>query len=266
MTPGDAPAGGIADTIPRAALVTGAARRIGRAIALDLAALGFAVAVHYRKSRDEADSLVDEIRGNGGRAEALDADLTREDETRNLIPRATEAFGPIGCLVNSASRFAMDVWDTVSRESWDSHMEINLRAPFVLSQAMAAALPSTAHGAIVNLIDQRVWNLTPYFMTYTLAKAGLWTLTQTLALALAPRIRVNAIGPGPTMKSQSQTDGQFAKQWNATPLGHGSTPGEIAAAIRFILSARAMTGQMIALDGGEHMGWAQSSKGIIPTE
>ena len=266
MTPGDAATGGIADTIPRAALVTGAARRIGRAIALDLAARGFAVAVHYRKSRDEADSLVDEIREKGGRAEALDADLTREDETRKLIPRATKAFGPIGCLVNNASQFALDTWDTVSRESWDSHMETNLRAPFVLSQAMAAALPPAAQGAIVNLVDQRVWNLTPYFMTYTLAKAGLWTLTQTLALALAPRIRVNAIGPGPTMKSQSQTDDQFAMQWNATPLGHGSTPGEIAAGIRFILSARAMTGQMIALDGGEHMGWAQPSKGIIPTE
>jgi NAD(P)-dependent dehydrogenase (short-subunit alcohol dehydrogenase family) len=131
---------------------------------------------------------------------------------------------------------------------------------------MARGLPADAEGAIVNLIDQRVWNLTPYFVTYTLSKTGLWTLTQTLALALAPRIRVNAIGPGPTLKSERQSEEQFRMQWDATPLGHGATPEEIAAGVRFILSAPAMTGQMIALDGGEHLGWAQPMRGVVPVE
>ena len=257
---------GIADSIPRTALVTGAAHRIGQAIALDLAARGFAVALHYNSSRDEAEALAGNIRDQGGKAVALDADLSREAESAALIGRAAEALGPVGCLVNNASRFKMDVWDTVSRDSWDAHMETNLRAPFVLAQAMAAALPAEAQGAIVNLLDQRVWNLTPYFISYTLAKAGLWTLTQTLALALAPRIRVNAIGPGPTLKSERQTENQFRMQWNAVPLNHGSTPEEIAAGVCFILAAPSMTGQMIALDGGEHMGWAQPSRGHIPKE
>ncbi len=145
-------------------------------------------------------------------------------------------------------------------------METNLRAPFVLAQAMAAALPAQAEGAIINLLDQRVWNLTPFFISYTLAKAGLWTLTQTLALALAPRIRVNAIGPGPTLKSERQSENQFREQWEAVPLTHGSTPEEIAAGVRFILAAPAMTGQMIALDGGQHMGWAQPPRGNTPKE
>ena len=266
MSNGDSSSNGIAGTIPRTALVTGAAHRIGRAVARELAARGFAVAVHYNDSQVEAEKLVAEISGAGGRAAAIRADLTVETETAALVGRAARALGPVGCLVNNASRFDMDQWDSVTRESWDAHMETNLRAPFVLSQAMAAALPGDAEGAIVNLIDQRVWNLTPYFMSYTLAKAGLWTLTQTLALALAPRVRVNAVGPGPTLKAKSQTPDQFRKQWEATPLGRGSTPEEIAAGIVYILSARAMTGQMIALDGGEHMGWAQPSRGIIPTE
>ena len=146
------------------------------------------------------------------------------------------------------------------------HLDTNLRAPFVLSQAMARALPEGAEGVIVNLLDQRVWNLTPYFISYTLSKSGLWTLTRTLALALAPRIRVNAIGPGPTLKSERQTENQFRMQWNAVPLGHGATPEEIATGVRFILSTPSMTGQMIALDGGEHMGWAQPSRGRLPKE
>ncbi len=257
---------GIVDTIPRTALVTGAAHRIGHAIALELAARGFAVALHYNNSRAEAEALAGQIRDQGGKAVALDADLSREAESAALIGRAAEALGPVGCLVNNASRFEMDVWDTVTRDSWDANMETNLRAPFVLAQAMAAALPAQAEGAIVNLLDQRVWNLTPYFISYTLAKAGLWTLTQTLAQALAPQIRVNAIGPGPTLKSERQTENQFRAQWAAVPLKHGSTPEEIAAGVRYILSAPSMTGQMIALDGGQHMGWAQPSLGNVPKE
>lgn len=252
--------------IPRTALVTGAAHRIGRAIALDLAAQGFDVAIHYNRSRDAAAALAAEIESCGRRTALIDADLASEDDTAALVGRAADALGPVGCLVNNASRFDLDVWDTATRESWDAHMETNLRAPFLLSQEMARGLPPTAEGVIVNLIDQRVWNLTPYFLTYTLSKTGLWTLTQTLALALAPRIRVNAIGPGPTLKSERQSEEQFRMQWDATPLHHGATPEEIAAGVRFILAAPSMTGQMIALDGGEHLGWAQPSRGIVPIE
>ncbi len=256
----------IATTIPRVALVTGAAHRIGRAIALDLAARGFDLAIHYNRSGEAAADLAARIRDSGRGAVALEADLASESETGSLIRRATAALGPVGCLVNNASRFDFDVWDKVTRDSWDTHMETNLRAPFLLSQDMARALPDGAEGVIVNMLDQRVWNLTPYFMTYTVSKAALWTLTQTLALALAPRIRVNAIGPGPTLKSERQREDHFRMQWNATPLRHGATPEEIAAGIGYILAARSMTGQMIALDGGEHLGWAQPSRGILPFE
>ncbi len=255
-----------AKTIPHAALVTGAAHRIGRAIALDLAEQGFDLAIHFNRSGDAAEELAVLIRGLGRRAVTLAADLGREDETTGLLDRAAEALGPIGCLVNNASRFEFDDWNKATRENWDIHMETNLRAPFILSQNLARALPEETVGVIVNLLDQRVWNLSPYFVTYTLSKAGLWTLTQTLALALAPRIRVNAIGPGPTVKSKRQNDTHFQMQWDATPLQHGATPEEIAAAVRFILAAPSMTGQMIALDGGEHLGWAQPSRGFVPFE
>ena len=255
-----------ASSIPRTALVTGAAHRIGRAIALDLAAQGFDVAIHYNRSGEAAEELAAQIRGMGRRAAPLSADLAREVETGGLIGRVAEALGPVGVLVNNASRFEFDVWDKATRENWDVHMETNLRAPFLLSQNMARSLPEDAEGVIVNLLDQRVWNLSPYFMTYTLSKAGLWTLTQTLALALAPRIRVNAIGPGPTLKSERQNEDHFRVQLKATPLQHGADPVEIAAGIRFILAARSMTGQMIALDGGEHLGWAQPSQDIVPFE
>ena len=239
-----------------AALVTGAARRIGRVIARDLAAAGWPVAVHYHHSREDADSLVAEIVAAGGRAVALAADLAREAEVETLVPRATAALGPLACLVNNASEFVMDKIDTVTRASWDAHIETNLRAPLVLSQAFARQLPAGSEGNIINLLDQRVLSLTPYFLSYTVAKAGLWTLTQTLALGLAPRIRVNGIGPGPTLPSPRQTEAQFAAQCAAMPLGRGTTPEEIAAAVRFILAAPSLTGQIIALDGGQHLGWA----------
>lgn len=266
MTAEESSGGAIPAAIPRAALVTGAAHRIGRSIALELAAQGFSVAIHYHRSAEAAEALAADIRSMGVAAAAMRADLGSEDETAGLVGHAAEALGPLGCLVNNASRFEMDQWHSTTRESWDTHLDTNLRAPFVLSQAMARALPDGAEGAIVNLLDQRVWNLTPYFISYTLSKSGLWTLTRTLALALAPRIRVNAIGPGPTLKSERQTENQFRMQWNAVPLGHGATPEEIAAGVRFILSAPSMTGQMIALDGGEHMGWAQPSRGQFPKE
>ena len=245
------------DSYPRAALVTGAATRIGRSIALALAQDGWAIAVHYGQSSEAAEALVAEITANGGQAVALQADLAREAEVATLVPRAVESLGPLGCLVNNAATYRLDQVDDATRESWDHHLEPNLRAPFVLTQAFAQALPADQGGAVINILDQRVWSLTPYFVSYTLAKAGLWTLTRTLAMALAPRIRVNAIGPGPVLPSPRQSQEQFDRQCAAMPLGRGAEPEEIAAAVRFLLSARAMTGQMIALDGGQHLGWAQ---------
>ncbi|HXV25919.1 MAG TPA: SDR family oxidoreductase, partial [Alphaproteobacteria bacterium] len=177
-------------------------------------------------------------------------------EVSRLLPESERVLGPVTLLVNNASAFEMDRIDTVTRQSWDRHIETGLRAPLVLIQAMALRLPDGAKGNVINLLDQRVWALTPYFLSYTVAKTGLWTLTQTLALALAPHIRVNAIGPGPTLPSPRQSEEQFQRQWRSMPLGRGTTPAEIAEAVAFILSAPAMTGQMIALDGGQHLGWA----------
>lgn len=244
--------------MPRAALVTGAGRRIGRAIALALGADGWAVAVHYGTSRSEAETVVRAITTQGGRAVALGAELADEAATLRLIPAAVAALGPLGCLVNNASLFENDGALTATRDSWDRHLASNLRAPFVLMQEFARQLPAESGGAIINLLDERVWNLTPYFISYTLSKAGLWTLTRTMALALAPRIRVNGIGPGPTLPSTRQTAAQFRRQLDSMPLRRGTTPEEIAAAVRFILGAPAMTGQMIALDGGQHLGWGQA--------
>ncbi len=250
----------------KTALVTGAAKRLGRAIALGLAAEGWDIAVHFHSSRAEAEATAQEIRALGRRATVLQADLGKEAEVETLIPRAREALGPLTCLVNNASVFEMDKIDTVTRDSWDRHIETGLRAPLVLSQAFAKQRPEGAEGNIVNMLDQRVWKLTPYFLSYTVAKMGLWTLTRTMALALAPHIRVNGIGPGPTLASERQTADQFNAQSVAVPLGHGATPEQIAKGVLFILSAPAMTGQMIALDGGEHLGWQQSAKGFMPRE
>ncbi len=251
--------------VPRAALVTGGAQRIGRALSLALAEDGFAVAIHYHRSHDAAEELSKMIRSNGGAAVALTADLADEEAVAALLPRAESELGPIGCLVNNAAVFADDTVETATRESWDAHIAVNLRAPFVMKQNFAARLPPLAGGIIVNLLDQRVWSLTPYFVSYTVAKAGLWTLTQTMALAMAPRIRVNGIGPGPALPSPRQSMDQFARQCELMPLRRGTSPEEIAAAMRFILAAPAITGQMIALDGGQHLGWAQPQR-QLPVE
>ncbi len=248
------------DGDPKAALVTGAGRRVGRAIALDLAADGWAVAVHYHRSADEARSVAGEIEAAGGRAQPLGADLCDEEQTGELMKQATGALGPVSCLINNASVFEPDGISDATRQSWDRHMETNLRAPFHLTQALAAQLPEGAKGNVINMIDQRVWNLTPFFTTYTLSKAGLWALTQTLAMELAPNIRVNAIGPGPTLPSARQSQAQFAQQAASTPLGQEVPLEEICQGVRFILAAGSMTGQMIALDGGQHLGWAQAGK------
>lgn len=253
-------------TIPQTVLVTGAARRIGRAIACDLAAWGWSVVVHYHRSAEDAESVVTEIESAGGQAIALQADLADEDETHRLMAQSIDRFGPIGCLVNNASRFERDEIDTATRESWDAHIGPNLRAPFVLSQTMAEALPEDQDGVIVNILDQRVWNLTPHFLSYTLSKTGLWTLTRTLALALAPRIRVNGIGPGPTLRNVRQTEAQFQRQQASVPLRRGASSEEVARAVRFIIESPSMTGQMIALDGGQHLGWAQPLPDVEPEE
>lgn len=242
-------------SIPRTALVTGAAKRVGRAIALDLARQGWAVAVHYRQSRDEADDVVAEIRHAGGTAVALQADLSKEAETKALMRHAESALGPVGCLVNNASLFQHDDIATADRASWDAHIETNLRAPFVLTQAMARMLPTQNQGIVINILDQRVWNLTPHFLSYTVSKSGLWTLTQSLALALAPRIRVNAIGPGPTLPSTRQSEEQFRRQYESLPLRAPVALEDICKAVQFIISAASMTGQMIALDSGQHLAW-----------
>lgn len=243
-----------------AALVTGAAKRIGRAIALDLAAGGWAVAIHYRESEADAVGVCDEITASGGKAAPVRADLSKESDCAALVELAAGAVGPISCLVNNASIFEKDLPQTATKESWDAHMQINLRAPFVLVQRFAAQLPPDTEGNVINVIDQRVWNLTGSFTSYTVSKAALWTLTQTLALALAPGIRINAVGPGPTLPSVRQTDEQFRRQWEMLPLSRQVEPVEICDAIRFILAAPSMTGQMIALDGGQHLGWAPPAR------
>ncbi len=245
------------EIVPTTALVTGAATRIGRAIALALAGDGWTVAVHYRQSESEALEVAGLIRENGGRAKPVQADLSVESEAAALLPLVRREVGPVGCLVNNASEFERDEIGDMTRTSWDLHLETNLRAPALLMQDMARLLPDGRKGVIVNLLDQRVLNLTPHFVSYTVSKAALWTLTRTMAMAMAPRIRVNAIGPGPALPSKRQSRADFDRQIGRLPLRCAGTPQEIAAAIRFILAMPSMTGQMIALDGGQHLGWAQ---------
>lgn len=245
------------ETVPKTALITGGARRIGRALSLGLSRRGWSVGIHYNGSEDEAVQLADEILDAGGDAVPLRADLSRDKAAEELMLSAVKRLGPVGCLINNASRFENDTVGTVTRDGWNSHMDINLWAPMVLCQVYAAKLPGERCGNIINIIDQRVWNLTPFFLSYTVSKSGLWTLTRTLAMALAPRIRVNAIGPGPTLPSKHQTRDQFERQCRRMPLGRGTTPQEICDAVCFLLDAPAVTGQMLALDGGQHLGWAQ---------
>lgn len=238
------------------ALVTGAAKRIGRAIALRLGQDGWDIALHYNSSRADAEAVSGELATLGARGVPLHADLADHDETRGLMPACAEALGAPACLINNASIFQRDTVSDFTRQSWQAHQDVNLRAPLVLSQAFAESLPAGQTGNIVNLVDQRVLRLTPGFFSYTLSKSALWTATRTMAQALAPRIRVNAIAPGPVLPNSYQTDEDFAREWRGTPLERGAAPEEIADAVAFILRAPAMTGQMIALDGGEHLQYA----------
>jgi NAD(P)-dependent dehydrogenase (short-subunit alcohol dehydrogenase family) len=243
-------------------LVTGAAKRLGRAIALDLARHGWSVAIHYNSSEKEARATAADAATAGVKVALLKADLSRESETATLVERAAQELGPLTGLVNSASLFENDDWYSVSRESWDKHMETNLRAPFVLAQAFARQVPRDGHGAIVNLIDQRVLKPTPQFFSYSLSKASLKWLTTTLAQALAPRVRVNAVGPGPTIINARQSAADFARQRDATVLGRGAEPQDVCDAVRYLLEASAVTGQMLAVDGGQHLIWQTPDVGV----
>jgi len=247
------------------ALVTGAADRLGRAMALKLADMGFDLVVHYGSSSEAAGETVKLIEAKGRKAVAVQADLLDMDAVAALVPEATKAMGqPLTVLINNASIFEYDTLQSATREGWDRHMGSNFQAPFLLTQAFARQAPAVAkdqngepiaQAAIINMIDQRVRKLTPEFMTYTLAKMGLWALTQTSAQALAPSIRVNAIGPGPTMQGIRQSDDHFARQRAATILERGSNPEDITAAMEYILKSPALTGQLICIDGGQHLGW-----------
>ena len=240
-------------TSSKTVLVTGAAKRLGRAIALHLASAGWNVAIHYHGSADDAEATAGEVRSLGVKAATLKANLSREEETAQLITRAADEIGPLTALINSASLFENDDWQSASRASWDAHMETNLRAPFLLSQTFARQVPGK--GAIVNIIDQRVLKPTPQFISYSLSKAGLYWLTTTLAQALGPQIRVNAVGPGPTMRNARQSEEDFARQRDATVLKRGAEPGDVARAVQYLLEAEAVTGQMLAVDGGQHLIW-----------
>ena len=240
---------------PKTALVTGAAKRLGRAIALDLARHGWSVAIHYNSSEKEARATQADAQTVGAKVALLKADLSRESETTELVGRAVAALGPLGALVNSASIFENDEWYSADRASWDKHMETNLRAPFVLAQQFARQVPRNGSGAIVNIIDQRVLKPTPQFISYSLSKAALFWLNTTLAQALAPKIRVNAVGPGPIMKNERQSQADFERQREATLLGRGAEPQDICDAVRYLLESPNVTGQMLAVDGGQHLIW-----------
>jgi NAD(P)-dependent dehydrogenase (short-subunit alcohol dehydrogenase family) len=247
------------------ALVTGAGKRLGRAIALYLAGRGYDVAVHYSASQADADATVADIIAMGRHAVALHADLLIEAQTSTLVAQASAALGgPLSVLVNNASIFEYDTVQTGTRSSWDRAMESNLRAPFVLTQAFAAQTPKAvpdangeplAQAVIINMVDQRINKLTPEFASYTIAKMGLWALTRTAAQGLAPDIRVNAIGPGPTMQGIRQTAKHFADQRAATILQRGADAGGITAAVGYLLDAHAVTGQILCVDGGQHLAW-----------
>lgn len=240
---------------PKNVLITGGAKRVGRAIALDLARHGWNIGLHFHTSEKEARATEADAKTSGAKVVLLKADLARESETSRLVERAVEELGPLTALINSASIFENDDWYSVDRASWDKHMETNLRAPFVLAQHFARQVPRSGQGAIINVVDQRVLKPTPQFVSYSLSKAGLFWLNTTLAQALAPHIRVNAVGPGPVMRNERQSPADFERQREATILGRGAEPQDLCEAVRYLLQAANVTGQMIAVDGGQHLIW-----------
>lgn len=245
----------VLDISSQTVLITGAAKRIGKAIALSFAAKKWSVAVHYNTSKDKAEKLAREINSSGGKAIAVKGDLSKHEEIPAVISQTNDAFGEIGCLVNNASTFICDSVKTATYESWIENLHVNLLAPFFLSQQFASQLSDDSHGAIINLIDQRVLNLTPNYSSYTVSKSGLWTLTQTMAQALAPNIRVNAIAPGFVLPVNEHDKEKFEKLCAATPLQQKTQVQEICRTVDYILETPSMTGQIIAIDGGKHLGW-----------
>jgi NAD(P)-dependent dehydrogenase (short-subunit alcohol dehydrogenase family) len=235
------------------ALVTGAARRIGRALALKAADCGYDVVVHHHHSKADADAVCAEIKAKGRRAAALAVDLADAAALPALIADAQAAVGALTLLVNNASLFQDDRIETLTPASWDAHMAANFRAPVLLAQAFAAQAP--AGSLIVNILDQRVLRPTPQFFSYALSKAGLWNATRMLAQALAPSIRVNGIGPGPTLPSTYQSAEAFAAEADHVLLQRRATPEEIAQALAYLIDAPSVTGQMIVVDGGQHLAW-----------
>lgn len=238
-------------------LITGASQRIGRAIALSFAAKGWNIALHYRSSQAAADETAAELGKKNVNVVSINANLDDPSAVSELLPKAKAALGPLTCLINNAARFDVDDIFDLTANSFDTHIKPNLLAPALLTQAFSKQLPSSVQGNIVNIIDQRVFNLRPEFLSYTLSKVGLWALTQTTAMALAPKIRVNAIGPGPTLANTRQSATQFKQQQQSVPLGYGPSPEEIARAVHFILDSPSMTGEFIALDGGQHLPTAE---------
>lgn len=251
--------------LPRAALVTGAARRIGRGIALALAALGFDLAVHHHRSRREAQALVEEIRARGRRAVAVEGDLEREEAPGAILERAQEALGPIGLLVNNAALFLDDPPQELSGAVWARQMAVNLRAPIALSLAFAGRLPPKSEGLIVNVLDSRILDPTPNYLSYTVSKAGLWAATQVLARRFAPRVRVVALALGLVLPGPRERRETFDRLVARTPLGRPVALGEIEAALRFCVEARSLTGVLLPLDGGRHMGALASPGTQNPT-
>ena len=242
-------------------LITGSGKRIGAEIARSLAADQWNIGIHYNNSFKEAKKLSIEIEKKYNTKTCLiKANLSNLNQVNKIIPYLNKNLGPINCLINNAATFQYDSLNTLSNKSWEMHINTNIKAPLFLSKSFAKHLPKSIKGNIINIIDQRVWNLTPHFITYTISKSALWTLTQTLALSLSPNIRVNAIGPGPTIKSNRQTQKEFIKQYKRMPLKKKIELKEIVNFIKLIIKTPSLTGQMIALDSGQHLGWAQNNK------
>jgi NAD(P)-dependent dehydrogenase (short-subunit alcohol dehydrogenase family) len=237
----------------RRALVTGAGKRLGRAIALGLARDGWDIAVHYHRSRDEADTLVKEIVALGRKAAAIACDLGDAAQAGQLVEQCGKRLGPLSCLVNSASLFEHDTLESLEPARWDSHVNVNLRAPLLLARDFAKQVPEGSTGCIVNLLDQKVFNLNPDFLSYTIAKIGLEGATRALAMALAPRVRVCGVAPGITLVSGEQTPAAFEKAHRMAPLGRSSDVDDVVGAVRYVVGARALTGTTLVVDGGQHL-------------
>lgn len=237
----------------RTALVTGAADRLGAAMVRALAAHGYSVIVHHRSGAEQAAVLVAEINASGGQAAPLKADLAIRSQRAALVGKATRPFGPLTVLVNNASSFEPDAAADIEDELWQRHFAIHVDAPAFLARDFAAQLSDGVQGNIVNIIDSRVLRLTPNYFSYTLSKTTLWTMTQTLAQSLAPRIRVNAIGPGPTLREKGQSLQSFERSQKSAPLGYAADERDVCRALLYLLEARSVTGQMISVDGGKHI-------------